>query len=482
MKRLIAGLAAALLVVGVGWTRGENAISDRYGNKGGLVTYDGPSGPETRRQDGNASGHTIVDAAGNTFTVAGPQLQGIWDESVTIKENTQGTWDEAQTVKTNTGLIATSTDRIDAGVTTSNTSLDRLDGGVTTANAHLTVIEEKAVTMLTKMTSLDDKAVTMDTGNIAGSVNLTAPATIGSVPGTLDSNNSSTANLGIGATFTGTATDVSDYSHITVFALADEDSAASGLTIEFSPDGTTWAASGSTKHQFTVDADTSRSFQLGPEAQFMRVVYVNGGTAQTSFDLETRFRPNNSHTTLHRVGDTVTEDRSVKLRKSILVAQKPDTSFTNIDATAGGNLKSSVEEFDGALLGQKTMANSLAVVFPSDQSAMTVIFEPNLTDHETKVAKYTTTQAATSLWTPAGGKKIVLYGIWASSDTAGSQLEVDGSTFGSVVPTAYITKDGGFVIPMGMAPIWIGIADETLDITTSAGDPDVSVILIGYER
>lgn len=113
---------------------------------------------------------------------------------------------------------------------------------------------------------------------------------------------------------------------------------------------------------------------------------------------------------------------------------------------------------------------------------VTVYVEPNLVDHENKNAEYTTTQSGTTLWTPAGGKKIVLYGVWASSADAGAQVWVDGSTFGRVVPKANLTADGGYVIPMGSCPVWVGAADETLDISTSVGDPDVNILLIGYER
>lgn len=166
-----------------------------------------------------------------------------------------------------------------------------------------------------------------------------------------DSNNTTASNLGIGATFTGTATDLlsgNGLSHAVISVFADQDSATDGLVVQFSHDGVLWP-DGDHKHEFTVLANVSRSFQLGPEARFFRVTYTNGGTAQTVFHVVTMLKSNISHQTLHRIADPVEDDRDVRLTKSILVAKKPDTTFVNIGATAGGNLKMSIEEFDASL-------------------------------------------------------------------------------------------------------------------------------------
>lgn len=165
-----------------------------------------------------------------------------------------------------------------------------------------------------------------------------------------DSNNTTTTPLGIGATFTGTATDLlaNGNPHVVVTVFADQVSAADGLVLQFSQDGTNWRT-GSTKHTFTLVASEERTFQFGPEAQFFRVVLTNGGVGQGTLSIETMLGRVPGHKTLHRVGDTVTADRSVELAKSILFAQKPDLSFANVDMTAGGNLKFSLEEIDGTV-------------------------------------------------------------------------------------------------------------------------------------
>ncbi len=166
-----------------------------------------------------------------------------------------------------------------------------------------------------------------------------------------DSNNTTTTPLGIGAVFTGTATDLltNGNPHVLVTVFADEDSAASGLVLQFSQDGTNWEA-GSTKHTFTLDADEERTFQFGPEARYFRAVLTNGGTAQTAFRLTTMLKRNIGYTTMHRVGDAITADRSViGISKSLNMLQKPDLSFTNQKATSGGIAKTAISEFEVAL-------------------------------------------------------------------------------------------------------------------------------------
>lgn len=184
-------------------------------------------------------------------------------------------------------------------------------------------------------------------GTVAGSEQQVDVVTLPSVL-VADANNTTTTPLGIGATFTGTATDLltNGNPHVLVTVFADEDSAAGGLIMQFSQDGTNWEA-GSTKHAFTLDADEERTFQFGPEAQFFRAVLTNGGTAQTAFRLSTMLKRNIGYTTMHRVDDTITADRSViGITKSLSMVQKPDLTFTNRKATAGGVAKVAISEHE----------------------------------------------------------------------------------------------------------------------------------------
>jgi len=106
---------------------------------------------------------------------------------------------------------------------------------------------------------------------------------VGKIPGTISAVNSSTATLTSGSAFTGTSEDVSGYGSITINVFADQSSAAGGLSLQFSSDGTHWDVS----MGLTVTLNVGASYTVAPEAQFFRVVYTNGGTNQGTFRLQT---------------------------------------------------------------------------------------------------------------------------------------------------------------------------------------------------
>jgi hypothetical protein len=158
----------------------------------------------------------------------------------------------------------------------------------------------------------------------------------------ISTSNSTTATLGISAAFTGTGEDVSKYSAVTIQTDSSHDSATDGMLFQFSPDNTNWDS----VYTFTYTAaDGVRRFQLPVMAQYFRVFYTNGGTEQTHFRLQTIFHTQSLMVGGHRVSDNVNPDGSALLVKSVLIAQAAGSGdFLPIDATAGGNLKVSLEE------------------------------------------------------------------------------------------------------------------------------------------
>ncbi len=107
--------------------------------------------------------------------------------------------------------------------------------------------------------------------------------------GVVDSGNSSTAALGAGSTFTGTGTSGLGYASVNVSVMAIAASAPPGtLIIEQSSDNTNWDIQDS----YSVTGGTASpngEFDIGVNlrAQYYRIVYTNGSTAQTSFRLQT---------------------------------------------------------------------------------------------------------------------------------------------------------------------------------------------------
>jgi hypothetical protein len=99
--------------------------------------------------------------------------------------------------------------------------------------------------------------------------------------GEVDSNNSTTTVLSSLATFTGTPTDVINFTSVVVALKTDQKGI---LYIEFSPDGTNWDSSLS----FVSNANTNEIHRLTVTRRYMRVRFYNSSTSgQTYLRLQT---------------------------------------------------------------------------------------------------------------------------------------------------------------------------------------------------
>ena len=124
------------------------------------------------------------------------------------------------------------------------------------------------------------------------------------IKGIISTHNSSTVTLTANGVFTGGGEDVTRFSSITVTSISDVSNAASGISLEFSPDGTNW----DTKLVGHIVGKTQHAHTLRLLNQFFRVVYTNGSTNQTSFRLQTVYHTDNSLPHINRTGqpqDTV---------------------------------------------------------------------------------------------------------------------------------------------------------------------------------
>ena len=162
----------------------------------------------------------------------------------------------------------------------------------------------------------------------------------------IDSNNSTTATLAGGATWTGTGTDVLKYAVVATSIKASHDSATDGFAIEFSPDNSNWDESTT----FNLEAGVTRRYQFPVTARYYRVTLTNGGSAQSYLRVQTILHADMIPGSIHKV-DNGTEkgDRTCQLVKAVLQAKKPNGEFINIDATNSGNLKVSVEEVEDVI-------------------------------------------------------------------------------------------------------------------------------------
>jgi hypothetical protein len=118
----------------------------------------------------------------------------------------------------------------------------------------------------------------------------------------VDTNNSTTTPLGAGATFTGTGTDVTSFSQVSVFVYSDRASATNGLKVQFSADNVNWYDS----QNHTLTAATVFPIAFPVASKFARVVFTNGALAQTTFTLQTILKPIPANGTVTNLSDVPT--------------------------------------------------------------------------------------------------------------------------------------------------------------------------------
>jgi hypothetical protein len=97
--------------------------------------------------------------------------------------------------------------------------------------------------------------------------------------------NSTSTLLNASQTFTGIGENVSGYTTVEITITSDVDSAPQGLSVEFSHDNSNWEIS----EKFTYDSNVYFNKRISIKNTFIRIVYLNGSSNQTTFNLKTRF-------------------------------------------------------------------------------------------------------------------------------------------------------------------------------------------------
>lgn len=160
-----------------------------------------------------------------------------------------------------------------------------------------------------------------------------------------DTGNSTTANLAGGASFVGTGIEASPkYGTISVCVLSSHNSAVNGLKFQVSIDNVEWQ---NIEQYSYVAANGLKSYSFSPSGKYFRVNYTNGVTPTTKLAIFTVLRTGAVKASSHRIKDNIDGEHDAELVKAVLSAERPDGSFTDINATQGGNLKISLEEVNG---------------------------------------------------------------------------------------------------------------------------------------
>jgi len=145
-----------------------------------------------------------------------------------------------------------------------------------------------------------------------------------------NANNSTTTNLAISGVFTGTSTDVSGYSQVMVNVYSSHASAANGLSLQFSQDGTNWDST----NTYTVAATTDFSIIVPVTHTYFRLVYTNGATLTTTLRIATSLRTETGQGTIKKLNAAVNlTDPALSTRSVISGTTTGATPTAVTDAT-----------------------------------------------------------------------------------------------------------------------------------------------------
>lgn len=195
---------------------------------------------------------------------------------------------------------------------------------------------------------------------------------------TIDANNSTTSTLTSSATYTGTGTDCSNYASVAVSVEASHDSGASGMTFEWSSDNSNWDVS----EAFTYSAASGGySYESSVKARYFRVRYVNGGTGQSHFRVQTLLRLTSaSPTSSGGGGDAsasnqttmISELTAIKDAVQILDNDPATATLQGTANTALAAIQAAVETLDNAISGTEMQVDVLSTVLAADAATATL--------------------------------------------------------------------------------------------------------------
>ena len=167
--------------------------------------------------------------------------------------------------------------------------------------------------------------------------------------GVVDINNSTTVPLGSGETFTGQWFDALQYSEMTLLVTADQDVAVDGLKMQVSNDGKTAAI---TKAVTT----TTGVHTLVVTSRYFRVTYTNGSIAQDMFSLQVLFHMFKSKELTSTLNQTLTNSSDVSVVRSVIAAEGPAGTYTNVASDQLGALKVNIGSINQTAFGEVKVA------------------------------------------------------------------------------------------------------------------------------
>lgn len=267
--------------------------------------------------------------------------------------------------------------------------------------------------------------------------------------------NSTTATLGIGATFTGTGEDVSNFSEMRISVFADQASGTDGFSIQQSTNNTNWDITDT----YTIPASTGKTFVVPRQARYFRMVYTNGGTSQGAFRLQSILNRTATAPSSNRASDGYTNETDLVQNQVFSMVYNGSTwDRARGNTTQGTQVFGSVTT---APSGNQSVSGAISISnFPTSQnvSGSVVSFQGGSWAHTNIGSVITVSQGSVAT--------VIIGGSIAASFTPPANQSVSGAVSISNFPTSQ-NVSGSVVAFQGTSP-WS---------TTTAGS--VATVIIG---
>lgn len=291
----------------------------------------------------------------------------------------------------------------------------------------------------------------------------------------VSTNNSTDTPLGADEAWIGDPDDVTEEPIINVAVRADQNSAELGLEFQFSHDATEWV----TTDSFNYITDGFSVYSIPRVAQWFRIKYTNGATPQSLFVVSTILNKNGGVGSMHRVGDTITDENDGQLVLSVQKAKKPNGTYANISADAQGNLNTNVVQPIGTL-----PVSQLTTLF--DGKIINRNYTEILETWGTGTGAYANNKYNMSVtsgqFAGISSRRFIAY-------YSGKPQKIE-FTFDGFAPDANVTKRAGFFSSSTTSPysatldgVWLESSNDSITLKASrAGTETISVDIADWNN